>query len=62
MALKNPGLSPRKKAAEAFASAAVQYRKRDLNPHKAYASTDFKSVVSTIPPFLHLSSPAITHF
>lgn len=25
--------------------------KRDLNPHEDKASTDFKSVVSTIPPY-----------
>ena len=29
----------------------ISYSKRDLNPHNHYWSRDFKSLVSTIPPF-----------
>ena len=30
-----------------------EYSKRDLNPHSHYWPKDFKSFVSTIPPFEH---------
>ena len=30
-----------------------EYSKRDLNPHSHYWPKDFKSFVSTIPPFKH---------
>ena len=32
-----------------------EYSKRDLNPHSHYWPKDFKSFVSTIPPFEHSS-------
>ena len=31
----------------------TEYSKRDLNPHSHYWPKDFKSFVSTIPPFGH---------
>ena len=34
-----------------------EYSKRDLNPHSHYWPKDFKSFVSTIPPFEHPRDP-----